>query len=163
MDNNTISKIVADVVAQVKDDKALESITLSQAKRLAKKIEEKAKEMGVKAVVAISNKAARPVLIECMDDSYIASYDVALNKAYTVVALKMSTAKLKGIAQPGQPLYGIQFTNGGKIVVFGGGDPLIYNDKIIGGLGVSGGSEEEDTELSRYGASILPDIMKGEI
>ena len=162
MDNNTISKIVADVVAQV-NDKTPSSISLSKAKRLAEKIEEKAKEMGVKAVVAISNQAARPVLIECMDDSYIASYDVALNKAYTVVALKMSTAELKGMAQPGQPLYGIQFTNGGKIVVFGGGDPLIYNNKIIGGLGVSGGSEEEDTELSRYGASILTDIMKGDI
>lgn len=163
MDSNTISKIVTDVVSQMQQTSNCDSITLSQAKRLIEKVEQKAMQMGVKAVVAVSNTAARPVAIECMDDSYIASFDVALNKAYTVVALKMSTIQLKGLSNPGQSLYGIQFTNGGQIVIFGGGDPLVYNGKIIGGLGVSGGSEEQDTELSAYGASILPDIMKGEI
>jgi uncharacterized protein GlcG (DUF336 family) len=87
-----------------------------------------------------------------MDDAYLASYDVAVNKAYTVVALKMSTMTLKPLAQPGQSLYGIQFTNGGKIVIFGGGDPLTdAKGSIIGGLGVSGGSEERDAALSLYG------------
>ena len=87
-----------------------------------------------------------------MDDSYIASYDVAVNKAFTVVALKMSTSALKPLAQPGASLYGIQFTNGGRIVIFGGGDPLTSKDgSIIGGLGVSGGTEEQDTALSSYG------------
>ena len=157
-----MEKIVAEVVSKVKGEASADCITLDQARRLVKEVEKKAEEMGVKAVVAVSNTAARPVIIECMDDSYIASYDVAFNKAYTVVALKMSTITLKALAQPGQSLYGIQFTNGGQIVIFGGGDPLIYNGKIIGGLGVSGGSEEQDTELSAYGASILPKIMKGE-
>ncbi|MBE6610842.1 MAG: heme-binding protein, partial [Ruminococcaceae bacterium] len=87
-----------------------------------------------------------------MDDAYIASYDVAVNKAFTVVALKMSTIALRPLAQPGASLYGIQFTNGGKIVIFGGGDPICDAEgKIIGGLGVSGGSEEQDTALSAYG------------
>ena len=112
--------------------------------------------------MAVTNTAARPVAVECMDDSFIASYDVALNKAFTVVALKMSTIELKSITKPGDSLYGIQFTNDGKIVVFGGGDPLRYNGAIIGGLGVSGGTEEQDTMLSAYGASVLPEIMKGE-
>lgn len=118
--------------------------------------------MGVKAVVAVTNAAARPVAVECMDDSYIASYDVALGKAYTVVALKMPTIKLKSMTNPGDALYGIQFTNNGQIVIFGGGDPLEYNGNIIGGLGVSGGTEEQDTMLSSYGASVLSEIMKGE-
>ena len=139
-----------------------ENMTLALAEKVIKEVEKKASEIGVKAVVAVSNRGANPVAVHCMDDSYIASYDVAFNKAYTVVALKMSTMTLKNLAQPGQSLYGIQFTNGGQIVIFGGGDPLIYNGKIIGGLGVSGGSEEQDAELSAYGASILPNIMKGE-
>jgi uncharacterized protein GlcG (DUF336 family) len=64
----------------------------------------------------------------------------------------MSTITLKPLAQPGASLYGIQFTNGGKIVIFGGGDPLTSADgTIVGGLGVSGGSEEQDTALSAYG------------
>ena len=135
------------------------SISLDAAKRLAAKVEAKAKEIGVNAVVAISNTGARPILVESMDDAFIASYDVALNKAYTVVALKMSTIELKPLAQPGGSLYGIQFTNDSKIVVFGGGDPLKHNGRIIGGLGVSGGTEEQDTYLSAYGASIVEQIL----
>ena len=95
-----------------------------------------------------------------MDDSYIASYDVAFNKAYTSVALKMSTIKLKELSQPRGPLYGIQQTNEGKIVVFGGGEPLILDGKLIGGLGVSGGSEEQDTGLAAFGSSVLCEEAK---
>jgi uncharacterized protein GlcG (DUF336 family) len=66
------------------------------------------------------------------------------------------------MSNPGDSRYGIQFTNNGQIVIFGGGDPLVYNGKIIGGLGVSGGTEDQDTFLSAYGASVLEEIMKGE-
>ena len=131
-------------------------ITLEQSRTLSEQIRKKAKEMGVNAVVAIANRSARPVLIECMDDSYIASYDVALKKAFTVVSLKMSTSDLKPLAQPGASLYGIQFTNNGKIIIFGGGEPLCNKEgKIIGGLGVSGGTEEQDTALAAYGKEIF--------
>ena len=131
-------------------------ITLEQARILSEQVRKKAKEMGVNAVVAIANQSARPVLIECMDDSYIASYDVALKKAFTVVSLKMSTSELKPLAQPGASLYGIQFTNGGKIIIFGGGEPLRHKEgNIIGGLGVSGGTEEQDTALAAYGKEIF--------
>ena len=112
--------------------------------------------MGVNAVIAISNKAGNPVLVECMDDSFIASYDIAVNKAFTVVSLKMSTSKLKPLSQPGGSLYGIQFTNGGKIVIFGGGETLCNaRGEIIGGLGVSGGTEEQDTALAEYGKTVF--------
>ena len=170
MNEQEISRLVESVMGSINSSSdcngekhhkctCLRDISLDMAKALAIKIEAKAKEIGVNAVVAISNTGARPVLVECMDDSYIASYDVAFNKAYTVVALKMSTKKLSTLAKPDGPLYGIQHTNGGQIVIFGGGDPLIYHGKIVGGLGVSGGSEEQDTALSAYGASILDDIM----
>ena len=162
MNENTISQSVSQVLSDVRRSTEAKCITLSQARRLIAKVEEKAAQIGVRAVVAVTNTAARPVAVECMDDSFIASYDVALNKAFTVVALKMSTIELKSITKPGDSLYGIQFTNDGKIVVFGGGDPLRYNGAIIGGLGVSGGTEEQDTMLSAYGASVLPEIMKGE-
>ncbi len=159
MDNRNISQIVEAVVKNISGNKEA-SMTLSLAKKLAEKVEAKAAEIGVNAVVAISNSGARPVLVECMDDSYIASYDVAFQKAYTVVALKMSTSKLKTLSQPGESLYGIQFTNQGQIVIFGGGVPLYCGDKIIGGLGVSGGSEEQDTYLAEYGGSIFQELIK---
>ena len=127
-------------------------MTLTIAERIAEAVLAEATRMGVKAVVCISDGAGNPKLVKCMDDAYIASYDVAVNKAFTVVALKMSTMELKPLAQPGASLYGIQFTNGGRIVIFGGGDPL-YGEggRIIGGLGVSGGSEEQDAALSAFG------------
>lgn len=136
------------------------SMTLDLALVLTEKVKSKAKEMGVNVVVAVSNAAGNPLSVQCMDDSYIASYDVAFNKAYTVVALKMPTTTLKELAQPGGSLYGIQFTNGGKIVIFGGGVPLYdRGGKIIGGLGVSGGSEAEDTALAEYGGQIFGSLI----
>ncbi len=153
MDEKTLSAIVKTVAEQFAP---ADDMTLNAALRLCEQIKKKAAQMGVNAVVAISNKAARPVLVECMDDSYIASYDVAVSKAYTVVSLKMSTSELKKLAQPGGSLYGIQFTNEGKIVIFGGGEPLYNREgKLIGGLGVSGGTEAQDTALAKYGKEMF--------
>jgi len=160
MNDEKLTRIVEAVTQQLAASKGEEkTFGLKQARKLIAMVEAKAKTMGLNIVVAVSNEAGRPIAIECMDNSYIASFDVALNKAYTVVALKMSTKKLSALAKPDGSLYGIQFTNGGQIVIFGGGDPLIYHGKIIGGLGVSGGSEEQDTILSAYGASVLDEIM----
>jgi len=134
-------------------------VNLATALELCEAVKAEAKRIGVKAVVCVSDRGGHPILVECMDDSYIASYDVAVNKAFTVVALKMSTMTLKPLAQPGESLYGIQFTNGGKIVIFGGGEPLTDGDgAIIGGLGVSGGSEEQDTALAAFGRKYFNSI-----
>ena len=152
MDTNALREIVDTVIREMS---AESDISLNEARVLSKKVREKAAAIGVNAVVAVSNKAGHPVLVECMDNSFIASYDIAVNKAFTVVSLKMSTYALKSLSQPGGSLYGIQFTNNGKIVIFGGGEPLCSGDKIIGGLGVSGGSEEQDTALAEYGQSVF--------
>ena len=157
-----VSKTVKEILASSSEKAFMPEpkMTLSIAKALSYAVEEKAKEMGVNAVVAVSNSGARPVLVSAMDDSYIASYDVALNKAYTVVSLKMPTKELKKLSQPGESLYGIQFTNGGQIVIFGGGVPLSQNGKIIGGLGVSGGTEEQDTYLADYGKMVFDKLVE---
>ena len=157
MDQYALREIVDTVLREM--EKASD-ISLSVARTLSEEVRQKAAQMGVNAVVAISNRAGHPVLVECMDDSYIASYDVAVNKAFTVVSLKMSTSALKPLSQPGGSLYGIQFTNQGKIVVFGGGEPLCNsNGDIIGGLGVSGGTGEEDHSLAEYGLSVLHEVL----
>ena len=156
---NDISKAIADIVsAYIKDS---DDMSLDLANAICDYVKIKASQMGVNAVVAVTNSGANPVAVQCMDDSYIASYDIALNKAFTVVSLKMSTSTLKPLAQPGGSLYGIQFTNNGRIVIFGGGVPLYNKEgKIIGGLGVSGGSEEQDTLLADFGGNSLSAIIK---
>ena len=136
-------------------------VTLPQARELIRAVEQRAAQMGVNAVVAVSDAAGHVVAVECMENAYIASFDVAVNKAFTVTALQMSTAQLKPLAQPGASLYGIQFTNGGKIVIFGGGEPLKRGGRIVGGLGVSGGTEEQDTALAAFGAEIFAKITEG--
>ena len=147
MNENEIREIVKNTIIASKSE-----MTLPLAERVANAVIAEAERIGVRAVVCISDAAGNPKLVKVMEDAYIASYDIAVNKAYTVVALKMPTVNLKPLASPGGELYGIQFTNGGKIVIFGGGDPLINpKGKIIGGLGVSGGSEEQDIALSAFG------------
>lgn len=159
MDERQIRQIVQDTVSRIKGRP--KTVTLERAEELAEAVIAEAKRMGVRAVVCVSDGAGNPKLVKVMDDAYIASYDVAVNKAFTVVALKTSTAALKPLAQPGQSLYGIQFTNGGRIVIFGGGDPLTDGaDTIVGGLGVSGGSEEQDAALSLYGKRYFENNME---
>lgn len=150
-----VLRIVSDPSETAATKKRIEFISLDDAKLICDRVEKRAREMGVNAVVAIADEGGNLKICECMDNSYIASRDIAINKAYTSVALKMSTKKLSSLAAPGGSLYGIQHTNGGRIVIFGGGDTLELRGKILGGLGVSGGTEAEDTALSAYGKKIF--------
>jgi len=152
--NSLVEKTIKDTIEKYLKEQ--DDITLDLAIRLCKKVMLKAREIGVKSVVAITNKSGHPVLVNCDDDSYIASYDIALNKAFTVVALKMSTKELAELAKPNGSLYGIQFTNDNKLVIFGGGEPLKNkNGVVIGGIGVSGGTEAQDTMLGKYGKEVF--------
>lgn len=130
-------------------------MTLNKANEIIEQVKEKARTMGIQVVIAVTGKEGHPIAVQVMDGAYIASYDIAVNKAYTSVCLKMTTDHLSTLAKPHGPLYGIQHTNGGRIVIFGGGIPLTFHDEILGGLGVSGGSTEEDTLLAAYGLDIF--------
>ena len=136
---NDVEQIVREVLSQIK---ASTTMNLKLALALMEKVEAEAKRIGVKAVVAVSDASGRPVAIHCTDGAFIGSFDVALNKTYTAVAFQMSTAKLAELAAPGGSLYGIQHTNEGKIVIFGGGEPLYVDGVMIGAVGVSGGTAE---------------------
>lgn len=155
MDEQNIKNVVEAVIDRMTAKSSPSDVTLDMAKRLIEAVEEKAEQTGVNAVIAVTNKGANPVAVHCMDDSFIASYDVAFQKAYTCAALKMSTIKLKELSQPGGELYGIQHTNQGRIVIFGGGIPIMSGSICIGGLGVSGGSESQDTALAEYGDKLI--------
>ncbi len=157
MKEEMISEAVNRVIDQMANPK--KKMTLSYAMKVIELVEEKAKEMGVAAVVAVADEKARPVAIHCMDDSYIGSFDVALNKTYTSIAFKMSTEELGRLAKPGESLYGIQYTNNGKIVIFGGGELLMQGEHIVGALGVSGGTAKQDTELAAYGKKIFKEVI----
>ena len=158
-DKDKIDLIVKQVVENVKNANS-GNISLSLALALTEKVKQKAREMGVKAVIAVADAGANTISLQSMDGAYIASADIAINKAFTVVSLKMPTKNLASLAAPGGSLYGIQFTNRGKIVIFGGGVPLYSKDgQIIGGIGISGGTAEQDTALGDYAAEIFKTLI----
>lgn len=124
-------------------------MTLSIAKEIAKAVEIAAGIIGVKVVVAVRDEGANLVLLHAMDDSYIASIQASQDKAYTAVALKMPTHTALEESRGGS-LDGL--TNGNGIMLLGGGYPLKKEDKIYGGVGVSGGTKEQDTVLAMVAA-----------
>jgi len=155
MNERDIEQAVKLVLGQCNDH-----MTLKVANALIERVKEKAVQMGIQVVIAVADRAGHIVAVQVMDDAFIASIDVAINKAFTSVSLKMSTDQLSHVSQPGQPLYGIQYTNQGKIVIFGGGEPLKVNGTIIGALGVSGGTAPEDTALAAFGKDIFEEVIK---
>ena len=134
-------------------------ITLDGAKRLIDKVEQEAKRRGKNAVIAVCGPDGNPVAVHVMDGAFLVSFDVATRKAYTAVAVRMSTKELAVLAQPGGTFFGVDKMDNGKIVIFGGGVPLKVGDTIIGGLGISGGTGEEDHSLAEYGLSILNEVL----
>lgn len=158
MDQKEVERVVEEVIRQSRARRD-EGMTLRLALKLIEKIEVRAEEWNMRVVTAVSDAGGRPVAVHCMDGAYIGSFDVALNKAYTSIAFQMSTEKLGRLSQPGESFYGIQFTNQGKIVIFGGGEPLEHNGRIIGALGVSGGTARQDTELAAYGRAVFEEVI----
>ena len=135
---------------------AVEKHNLSDiADDLCKVVIAKAREMGIKVVAAVCDNGGNLLSLKRDDDAFIASIDIAINKAFTSTSLKMSTKQVGELSQPGASLYGLQYTNSGRIVIFGGGEPLLMNGEIVGALGVSGGSAEEDTLLCEFGKRVF--------
>ncbi|ALF10864.1 cob(I)yrinic acid a,c-diamide adenosyltransferase [Parageobacillus thermoglucosidasius] len=137
------------VIEKIRTGKTSHELTLEMALKMANVAERKAAEIGVPIVFTAVDASGNIVLLHRMKGALLASLDLSPNKAYTAVALKMATHELAPLIQPGRELYGIQVSNQNKIVTFGGGYPLKINDEIIGGIGVSGGSVEEDMEIAQ--------------
>lgn len=127
------------------------SITLKHAKPMIDAAEEQADEIEVPMCIAVVDEGANLVGFHRMDGALLASIDIARNKAYSAVGLKMPTDEIGEAAQPGAALFGIGNTNDGRIVTFGGGFPIESDGNVIGAIGVSGGSPQEDMTVARAG------------
>lgn len=147
-------------MAAISAGKDIKSMNLKLAKRLSERIEEKAGQLGVPVVIAISNEWGNTISVHFMDGALPGSFNIAVDKAYTSAAIRISTYELGRLSQSGQPLYGINNTNNNRIVVFGGGVPLKLGGSLIGGLGISGGTAEQDTFLADFGAEMLVELWK---
>jgi len=123
------------------------NLSLEKARKIIRAGERKAKEMNIAAVFAIVNPEGNLIIEERMDNAILVSIEVAYKKAYTAAALKLNTEVLTALVQPGAMFYGLQ--SDPKYIVFGGGMLLKVDGNIVGAVGVSGGSAQEDMEIAK--------------
>lgn len=123
------------------------NLSLEKARKIIRAGEKKAKEMNIAAVFAVVNPEGNLIIEERMDNAILVSIEVAYKKAYTAAALKLNTEDLTALVQPGAMFYGLQ--SDPKYIVFGGGMLLKVDGKIVGAVGVSGGSAQEDMEIAK--------------
>jgi uncharacterized protein GlcG (DUF336 family) len=128
-------------------------ITLEEAQRILAAAEQKAGEMGQPMNIAVMDAGRNLVAFHRMDGAWVASTDIAIDKAFTSAGRGLTTRKIGEMAQPGQPLFGINTTNGGRIVIFAGGIPLERDGEVVGAVGVSGGTVDQDEEVAEAGVA----------
>ena len=133
----------------------MESITLEEARRVIAAAENKAEEIGQPMDIAVVDAGGNLKTHVRMDGALIGSIDISINKAFTAIALQTQTKDLAPQTQPGQPLFGLNTTNNGRIVIFAGGIPLVRNGEILGAIGVSSGTVDEDHEVAEAGVGGL--------
>lgn len=133
----------------------MEKLNLELAKKLIDGAEAEANSIGVQMVITVVDDGGNLVAIHRMDDAWLASVDIAWNKAWTAVALKMPTSNLEEATVPNAELWGLNTTNQGKIVVFGGGIPLEMDGKVIGAVGVSGGAVPQDVQVAEAAVNVF--------
>ncbi|WP_079528353.1 MULTISPECIES: GlcG/HbpS family heme-binding protein [Halobacillus] len=126
----------------------MNKLSLETAKKLIDSAEKEASNLDVAMVISILDDGGNLIAVHRMDDAWLASVDIAQNKAWTSVALKMPTSDLADATVPKAELYGLNTTNNGRIVVFGGGIPLVKEGKVVGAVGVSGSKVEHDVQVA---------------
>jgi uncharacterized protein GlcG (DUF336 family) len=131
------------------------TVTLETARRVIEGVEAKARSVGCPVNIAVVDAGGNLVAHVRMDNARIGATDIAINKAWTARAFDMETAELGHLSQPGGPFYGIHASNGGRVMLLAGGVPLRHTGQIIGALGVSGESDEQDAACARAGAEML--------
>jgi uncharacterized protein GlcG (DUF336 family) len=132
-----------------------ESVALDDARRIISAAEDKAREIESPSNIAVVDAGGNLVAHIRMDGAWIGSVDIAINKAYTSRAFDISTRELADNAQPGDQFYGIQESNHGRVVVFAGGIPLERDGQVLGAVGVSGGSGDQDQAVAEAAAAAL--------
>ncbi|WP_158738281.1 heme-binding protein [Alteribacillus sp. YIM 98480] len=133
----------------------MNKLTLADAKKIVEGAEQKSNEIGISMVISVVDEGGNLIVSHRMDDAWIASIDISLNKAWTSVALQMPTEVLASATGPKEELYGLNTTNNGRLVVFGGGLPLIKDDKVIGAVGVSGSSVPNDIKVAEAAVKVF--------
>jgi uncharacterized protein GlcG (DUF336 family) len=129
--------------------RSYETVTLAEAKRMLSAGEAKAESLGIAYNIAVVDAGGHLVAFVRQDGALIGSIDLAIDKAMTAKPFDKTTSELATLAQAGKPHFGIQESNSGKVVIFGGGVPILSGENIIGAVGTSAGTLEQDIEVAQ--------------
>jgi uncharacterized protein GlcG (DUF336 family) len=132
-----------------------EMIQLADARRIIAAAEKKAEELGQPMNVAVVDEGGNLIAFERMANAWLGSIDISQKKAWTSRAFDIATKDLAEHSQSGNQFFGIHASNDGKVMIFAGGIPLKQEGKVVGAIGVSGGSGVQDHAVAEAGAAAL--------
>jgi uncharacterized protein GlcG (DUF336 family) len=127
------------------------TLTLADAKQILSAAEAKAEGIGIAYNIAVVDAGGHLLAFSRQDGALIGSIDLAIDKASTARIFDKATSDLATLAQSGEPLFGIQDSNAGKVVIFGGGIPVLFEGEIVGAVGASAGTVEQDIAVAEAG------------
>lgn len=128
-------------------------IKLEDARRIIAAAEKKAAEIGQPMNIAVADAGGNLVAHVRMDGAWIGSIDISIKKAWTSRAFDIATGDLAEHSQSGDQFFGIHASNNGRVMIFAGGIPLKKGGQVVGAIGVSGGSGEQDHSVAEAGAA----------
>jgi uncharacterized protein GlcG (DUF336 family) len=123
------------------------SLTLADARQMISAGEKQAQKLGIPYNLAVVDAGGNLVAHVRMDGAWLGSIDISIHKAFTSRAFDMATQDLAKMAQSGKPLFGINSTNHDRVVIFAGGMPVKAGGKVVGAVGASGGTVEQDQQV----------------
>jgi uncharacterized protein GlcG (DUF336 family) len=130
-------------------------LTLADAKIILDGAEAKSREIGVDMDIAVVDDGGHLLAFIRMDGARLTSIDVSINKAFTAACARRATHEYAAIAGAGGPAFGMHASNQGRFMIVGGGLPLFFQGAIVGGIGCSSGSPEQDREVAQAGIDRL--------
>ncbi|WP_408594508.1 heme-binding protein (plasmid) [Paracoccus marcusii] len=129
----------------------LTRLDLDDARILMAGAEAHARTIGVPMCIAITDEAGQLIAFQRMEGGKVTSTTIAIDKAFTAAAAKKATHDYGTASQPGAPAYGIASAIGGRLMVVGGGLPVLWNGEVVGGIGVSSGTPAQDQAVAQAG------------
>ncbi len=129
--------------------KTTTNLDLNDAARLLEGAKARSAEIGVPMCIAITDASGNLIAFERMDGGKITSITISIDKAYTAAAAKKATHDYGSASQPGAPAYGINSAIGGRLMVVGGGLPVVVGGEVVGGVGVSSGTPDQDRDVAQ--------------
>ncbi|WP_196258857.1 GlcG/HbpS family heme-binding protein [Pelagibacterium limicola] len=126
-------------------------LDIADARILIAGAAEKSREIGVPMCIAVTDESGQLIAFERMDGGKVTSTTIAIDKAFTAAGAKRATHEYGAVSQPGKPAYGINSAIGGRLMVVGGGLPVIVDGEVVGGIGISSGTPDQDLACAQAG------------